>query len=93
MVDFICKGCLELSGSGTRVERELYKIKNSCPLWDSNSRPSVHETKVLPHQLGGGGAVVTQTDRPKSVRSRCVIEIVGVIFVLLCYLLDFFPVG
>ena len=34
-------------------------------------------------------AVVTQTDRPKSVRNRCVIEVFGGVFVLSCYFLDF----
>ena len=36
-----------------------------------------------------GVAVVTQTDRPKSVRNRCVIEVFGGVFVLSCYFLDF----
>ena len=45
MVDFICKGYLELSG--TQVERELQN-ENSCPLWDSNPGPSTYEAKALP---------------------------------------------
>ena len=34
MVDFICIGLLELRG----VRTENYKMKNSCPQRDSNSR-------------------------------------------------------
>ena len=34
-------------------------------------------------------AVVTQTDRPKSVRNRCVIEVFGGVFVLSHCFLDF----
>ena len=32
---------------------------------------------------------VTQTDRPKSVRNRCVIKVFGGFFMLSCYFLDF----
>ena len=45
MVDFICEGYLELSG--TRVERELQNEK-FLPIWDSNPGPSAYEAKVLP---------------------------------------------
>ena len=34
-------------------------------------------------------AVVTPTDRPKSVRNRCVSEVFGGVFVLSCCILDF----
>ena len=34
-------------------------------------------------------AVVTPTDRPKSVCNRCVIEVFGGVFVLLCCFLEF----
>ena len=34
-------------------------------------------------------AIVTLTDRPKSVRNRCVIKIFGCVFVLLRCFLDF----
>ena len=34
-------------------------------------------------------AIVTPTDRPKSVRSRCVIEVFGGVFVVSPYFLDF----
>ena len=37
-------------------------------------------------------AIVTPTDRPKSVRNRSVIEVFGGVFVLSCCFLDF-PVG
>ena len=32
MVDFICMGLIEMWGAQT----ENYKMKNSCPQWDSN---------------------------------------------------------
>ena len=35
-------------------------------------------------------AIVTPTDRPKSVRNRCVIEVFGCVFVLSRYFLVFF---
>ena len=34
-------------------------------------------------------SLVTPTDRPKSVRNRCVIKVFGGVFVLSCCLLDF----
>ena len=34
-------------------------------------------------------AIVTPTDRPKSVCSRCVMEVFGGLLVLLCFFLDF----
>ena len=34
--------------------------------------------------------VVTPSDRPKSVRNRCVIEFFGDVFVLSCYPFDIF---
>ena len=46
MVDFICKGYLELSG--TRVEGELQNKKKSRPLWDSNLGPFAYEAQTLP---------------------------------------------
>ena len=39
--------------------------------------------------LNSGVAVVTPTDRPKSVRNRCVIEVFGGVFVLSRCVLDF----
>ena len=36
-----------------------------------------------------GAAVVTPTDRPKSVRNRCVIKVFGDVFVLSRCFLDF----
>ena len=33
--------------------------------------------------------IVTQTDHPKSVHNRCVIEVFGGVFVLSCCFLDF----
>ena len=43
MVDFICMALLELGGA--RIEN--YKMKNSCPLWDSNPVPSAYEANAL----------------------------------------------
>ena len=37
-------------------------------------------------------AIVTQTDSPKSVRNRCVIEVFGGVFVLSRCFLDFLSV-
>ena len=36
-----------------------------------------------------GVAVFTPTDRPKSLRNRCVIEVLNGVFVLSCCFLDF----
>ena len=44
MVDFICKGLLELWG--TRVEWE-YEMKNSYPQWNLNPVPSAYEVNTL----------------------------------------------
>ena len=46
MVDFICKGYLELIG--TRVERELHLMKKSCSLCDSNPGSFAYEANRLP---------------------------------------------
>ena len=48
MVDFICKGDLELSG--TRVEREIQN-EQFLPKRDSNPGPSAYEAKALPLSL------------------------------------------
>ena len=37
----------------------------------------------------GGGAIVTPTDSPKSVRNRCVIEVFGGVLVMSRCFLDF----
>ena len=47
MVDFICMGLLDLGWART----ENYKIKNSCPEWDSNPGPSAYEPIVLSVEL------------------------------------------
>ena len=39
MVDFSCFGILDLFGTRT----EHYKMKNSCPQWESNPGPSAYE--------------------------------------------------
>ena len=43
MVDFICTGKLGLQGAKT----ENYKMKNSCPYRDSNSRPLILTSSAL----------------------------------------------
>ena len=43
VVDFICMGLLELWGAWA----ENFKMKNSCPQWDSNLIPSVYEANLL----------------------------------------------
>ena len=47
MVDFICMGILYLRGART----ENYKMKNSCPQWDSNPGPSAYEANALKVEL------------------------------------------
>ena len=47
MVDFICMGLLDLWGAQT----ENYKMKNSCPKWDSNSGPSTYEANMQSVEL------------------------------------------
>ena len=47
MVDFICMGLLDLFGTRT----ENYKMKNSCPYWDSNPGPSTYEANALSVEL------------------------------------------
>ena len=43
MGDFICMGLLDLWGAQT----ENYKMKNSCPQWDSNRGPSAYKANTL----------------------------------------------
>ena len=43
IVDFICLGLFDLWGERT----ENYKMKNSCPQWDSNPGLSAYETDSL----------------------------------------------
>ena len=47
MVDFICMGLLDLRWART----ENYKIKNSCPQWDSNQGPSAYDASTLSVEL------------------------------------------
>ena len=47
MVGFICMGFLDLWGART----ENNKMKNSCPLWDSNPGPSAYEANALSVEL------------------------------------------
>ena len=47
MVDFICMGLLDLFGTRT----ENYKMKNSCPQWDSNPGPSAYAANALSVEL------------------------------------------
>ena len=44
MINFICMGLLELQGTGGKN----YKMKKSCPKWESNPVPSTYETYALP---------------------------------------------
>ena len=46
MVDFICKGYLELSR--LQVQQDSQKKTNSCQLWDLDPGPSAYEAKTLP---------------------------------------------
>ena len=43
MVDFICMGVLDL----LRTRTENYKMKSSCPQWNSNPGTSAYETNAL----------------------------------------------
>ena len=45
--DFICMGLLGLQGAKT----ENYKMKNSCPYRDSNSRPLILKSSALSMRL------------------------------------------
>ena len=45
MVDFIRKATKRCE---ERKSSENYKMKNSCPLWDSNPRLSAYEANALP---------------------------------------------
>ena len=47
IVDFIRMGLLDLWGAPT----ENYKMKNSCPQWDSNQGPSAYEANALSVEL------------------------------------------
>ena len=47
MVDFICMDVLELQGAKT----ENYKMKNSCPKRDTNSRPLNHKATTVTVRL------------------------------------------
>ena len=47
MVDFIYMDLLDLWW----VQTENYKMKNSCPQWDSNLGPSAYEANTLSVEL------------------------------------------
>ena len=47
MIDFICMGSLDLWGART----ENYKMKNSCPQWDSNPGLYAYESNALSVEL------------------------------------------
>ena len=47
MVELICMGIIDMWGART----ENYKMKNSCPQWDSNPGPSACEANALSVEL------------------------------------------
>ena len=47
MVDLNCMGLLDLFGTRT----ENYKIKSTCPQWDSNPGTSAYEVNTLSDKL------------------------------------------
>ena len=49
MVDFICMGILELQGAKT----QNYKMTNSCPQRDSNSRSLIYKATTVTVRLSG----------------------------------------
>ena len=69
------------------IRRFIYKFLNvsfwlhgCCGEWESWARKPFNHTSWM--------TVVTPSDRPKSVRNRCVIEHFGDVFVLSCCLFD-----
>ena len=71
------------------IRRLIYKFLNLCPFHDRAVAGSwkVGPVNQVNHTIWV--AVVTLTDRPKSVRNRCVIELFVALFVLSCCLLTF----
>ena len=79
--------------SSVSIGRIIYILFNVCPFdymavvvigIDERSVNRFNQTSV---------AVYTPTDRPKSVRNRCVIEFFGGLFCVVTLLFDFFSVG
>ena len=54
--------------SSFSIRRIIYKCKNVCPFY--------YTVYVVNGKVTSWKAVVTRTDRHKSVRNRCIIEIV-----------------
>ena len=82
--------------SSVSVRRSIYNILNTCPFECTAVLVSGKvgaRKSVLPHQWGG---VVYPSDRPKSVRNRCVIEVLvaflccHIVFGLFCGYRGFF---
>ena len=63
--DFICKGLLGLQGAKT----ENYKMKNSCPYRDSNSRPLILKSSALSMRLSS--LIYKRKLKTSLVESRC----------------------
>ena len=86
----LCCTCIDfyyLSTSGgccfvVYIRRFIYKILNVCPFDYTAVAESGKVRPVKPVNHTSWVAVVTPTDRPKSVRSRCVIDLFVALFVL-----------
>ena len=64
------------------IRRYIYKFSNVCPCDYTAVAGNVKVGPVNQVNHTSGVAVVTPTDRPKSVRNRCVIELFVALFVL-----------
>ena len=76
-------GLSQISSLFLSIMRITYNFLNMCP-FDYTAVPV--SGKVVRSKTGftthtSGVAVVTPTDRPKSVRNRCLIKVLGSVFV------------
>ena len=69
---------------GVYIRRFIYKFLNACPFDYTAFAESGNVVPVNHVNHNSRVAVVTPTDRPKSVRNRCEIELFcGVVFVVI----------
>ena len=82
------------SWSSVSIRRIIYKFLNVCPFDYTAFAVSVKvECSYTSLTTPVGFTTVTQTDRPKSVQNRCVIEVFGGVFFMLSRCVLDFSVG
>ena len=80
--------------SSVSMRRIIYKFLNVCPLdYTAVAVSGKVERSYTGLTTPVGLTAATPTDRPKSVRNRCVIKVFGGVFYVVMMLLGFFSVG